>query len=186
MYKKLLKAGLAGGLTLIVWTILINGFFGFKHRMDMKHVPDEMAVYQILKQHIIEPGRYLCNPPLTDSNQFPDNEPVFSILYAGFGHEAASPLSEVFSLLIAIVTATICAFLLSFASERILSTYPRRVFFVFLIGLLITFFSDSAKYGIGSYPLSDTLIIAVHNIIRWTVLGAVIGLIVKPESKKNV
>jgi hypothetical protein len=36
MLKKVIIAGLMGGLTLIIWVILINGLLGYKHRMDMK------------------------------------------------------------------------------------------------------------------------------------------------------
>jgi len=185
MVRKVFLAGLIGGLTLMVWAILVNGFFGFKYRIDMKQVPNEAQVYQVLKQNISEPGRYLCNPPLTESNTFPENEPVFSILYGGMGHEAAGPLSVILDFLYAFLTAVVCAWLLTMTSERIISSYFRKVFFVILIGLLFAVFSDLKKYGIGNYPLSDTLIMTCHNIIIWTVLGLVIGLIIKPSAKET-
>jgi hypothetical protein len=53
-------------------------------------------------------------------------------------------------------------------------------------GFLFAFFSDLKKYGIGNYPLTDTLIMTVHNIILWTVLGLVISLFIKPIPKKVV
>ena len=186
MLKKVIIAGLGGGLTLIIWAILINGFFGFRYRIDMKKVPNEAQVYQILKENITEPGRYLCNPELTESNTFLENQPVFSILYGGMGHEAAGPLSVILDFIYAFVIATLCAFLLSLSSDKITSNYLRKVFFVFILGLLFAFFSDIKKYGIGNYPLSDTLIITFHNIILWTVLGLVIGLFIKPIPKRTV
>jgi hypothetical protein len=186
MLKKVIVAGLIGGITLMVWAILVNGFFGFKYRMDMKQVPNEAQVYQILKQNIVNPGRYICNPALTESNIFPENEPVFSILYGGMGHEAAGPLSVFLDFLYAFFTATLCGWLLSLTSEKIISSYSRKVFFVILIGLLFAVFSDLKKYGIGNYPLSDTLIMTLHNIILWTILGLVIGRIIKPVSKKTI
>jgi hypothetical protein len=184
MLKKVVFAGITGGLTLMVWAFLINGFFGFRHRMDMNQVPNEAQVYQILKQQITEPGRYLCNPALTESNTFPDNEPVFSILYGGMGHEAAGPFSVILDLLYALITATLIAWLLSLTSEKVISSYPRKVFFVILIGLLFAFFSDLRKYGIGNYPLDDTLVMTLHNIVLWAVLGLVIALIINPVTKK--
>lgn len=184
MLRKIIFAGLTGGITLMVWAFLVNGIFGFRYRMDMKQVPNETQVYQILKQNIVEPGRYLCNPALTESETFPENEPVFSILYGGIGHEAAGPMSVILDFIFAIITATLCAWLLSLTSEKIISGYFSRVFFIVLIGLLFAFFSDLKKYGIGNYPLSDTLIITLHNIILWTVLGLVISLFIKPDAKK--
>jgi hypothetical protein len=185
MLKKVIIAGLIGGLTLIIWAILINGFFGFRYRIDMKKAPNESQVYQILKENITEPGRYLCNPALNESNMFPENQPVFSILYGGMGHEAAGPVSVILDFIYAFVTATLCAWLLSLTSERIISSYPRKVFFVVIIGLLFAFFSDIKKYGIGNYPLNDTLIMTFHNIILWTVLGLVISLFIKPIPDKS-
>ena len=88
MLKKVIIAGFLGGLTLMIWVFLINGIFGFRNRIDMKQVPNERQVYELLKHNIVEPGRYLCNPEMTSSNTFPDNEPVFSILYGGMGHES--------------------------------------------------------------------------------------------------
>jgi hypothetical protein len=131
----------------------------------MKQVPNEAQIYQILKQNITEPGRYLCNPPLTESNIFPENEPVFSILYGGMGHEAASPFSFILDFLYAFITATLYAWLITLTSGRIISSYPGKVFFVVLIGLFFAFFSDLKKYGIGNYPLSDTLMMTLHNIV---------------------
>ena len=125
MLKKVILAGITGGLTLMVWAFLINGFLGFRHRIDMKQVPNEAQVYQMLKQHITEPGRYL-------------------------------------------------------------SSIPRKVFFVVLTGLLFAFFSDLKKYGIGNYPLNDTLLMTLHNIVLWAVLGLVIALIIKPDAKRTV
>lgn len=183
MYKKIILAGLAGGMTLIVLAILVNGFFGFKYRMEMKHVPDEETVYQVLKQHIAEPGRYLCNPPLTATGAFPENEPVFSILYSGMGHEAAGIFSVVLDVLFALFTATLCAWLLSLASEKNLARYPRKVLFVILIGLTITVFSDSDNCGIGNYPLWDTLILAAYHLFQWILLGLVVSLFIRPAPK---
>jgi len=183
MFKKVITAGLIGGLTLMIWAVMTNLIFGFTNRIEMKPVPNETEVYQILKQNIVEPGRYLCNPALTGSNMFPDNEPVFSILYAGIGHEAAGPLSVVLDILNALITATLCAWLLALSSDWIISSYPRKVFFVILIGLLFAVFSDLKKYGIGNYPLRDTLILALNNLTIWTVLGLVIGIFIRPVRK---
>lgn len=185
MLKKVIIAGLIGGLTLIIWAILINGLLGFRYRLDMKMVPNEPQVYQILKENITEPGRYLCNPALTESGMFPENQPVFSILYGGMGHEAAGPLSVILDFLYAFATATLCAWLLSKTSERTISSYPRKVFFVIMTGLLFAFYSDIKKYGIGNYPLNDTLILTFHNLILWTVLGLVISLFIKPIPHKT-
>jgi len=163
----------------MVWAFLVNGIFGFRQSIDMKKVPNEAVVYQVLKQHIAEPGKYLCNPGLTESGMFPLNEPVYGILYGGVGHEAAGPLSVVLDFLLAIITVTIAAFLLSLTSDKIISSYYRKVLFFILIGLIFAVSHDLRNYGIGNYPLHDALILALHNILLWAVLGLITGLIIK-------
>jgi hypothetical protein len=51
MLRKIIVSGLIGGVTLILWSFLINGIFGFRQRMDMKQVPNESQVYELLKQN---------------------------------------------------------------------------------------------------------------------------------------
>ena len=89
MARKIIVPGLFGGLTLIVLTLVVDGILGLNSRIKMKLIPDESRVYEVLKENIIEPGRYICNPELSSSFEFPEGEPVFSILYGGMGHEAA-------------------------------------------------------------------------------------------------
>ena len=85
MTKQIIIAGLLGAVVLIIWTFLINGIFRFKVSMDMKSIPNEREVYEVLKENVIEPGRYACNPQLTPYKRFPEEEPVFSVLYGGVG-----------------------------------------------------------------------------------------------------
>ena len=62
MFRRVILPGLAGGIVLIVWTMLVNGIFGFGSSINMKRIPEERVVYEILKEHVTEPGRYTCNP----------------------------------------------------------------------------------------------------------------------------
>jgi len=89
MLKKVITVGLLGGIVLTTWTLLINGVFRFQANIDMKRIETEYQVYDILKEHITEPGRYIFNPELTSEGRYPDGEPVFSVLNGGVGHESA-------------------------------------------------------------------------------------------------
>lgn len=179
MLKKVIIAGLLGGLTLLIWVFLINGIFGFRARIDMKSIANERQVYELLKANIVKPGRYICNPELTSSNNSTENEPVYSILYGGMGHEAAGNQS-IFEVILAFLATFISAWLLSMTSMKILSSYLRKVFFFTIIGLLMALFGDFNNYGIGNYPLSDALLLGIHNIVAWTIVGLVIAWKVKP------
>ena len=182
MKKQLVISGLLGGVVFIILTFVVNVIFGFKSNMDMKQIPNERQVYEILKENIIEPGRYICNPELTSEKPFPDGEPVFSVLYSGVGHESAGRLMLI-ELVVFFLAPIIGAWMLSQTSRRFMSSYPRKVLFFAAIGLLFAVFSDLSKFGIGNYPLSDALILAAYNIAVWTIVGLVVAWRMKPEKK---
>ena len=79
-----------------------------------------------------------------------------------------------------LVAPVIAAWLLSLTSVRIISSYPRKVLFFTAIGLLFAVFGDLSNFGIGDYPLKETLILAVRNILSWTVVGLVVAWRMRP------
>ena len=178
MFKKVLLPGLLGGFVLILWTIIVNGILGFKSSMDMKHIPNENQVYEILKENITEPGRYISNPQIVD-NRFPENEPVFGVIYGGIGHEAAGWIMLI-QLPLIFLAPIVATFMLSITSKKILESYFRKVLFFTGIGLLVALFTDLMDFGIGNYPLKDAFIYAIYNIITWTVIGLVVAWRMKP------
>lgn len=165
---------------LIVWTFVVNGLFRFQANIDMKKIPAEEQVYTVLTEHVVEPGRYTVNPALTAENRFPEGKPVYSVLYSGMGHEAAGNLMWV-GLIVFFVAPLIAAWLLSQTSERILSRYGRKVLFFSAIGVLFAIFRNLADFGIGGYPLGDTLLLAAHSIVVWTLMGLVVAWRIKPD-----
>jgi hypothetical protein len=184
MMKKVIVAGLLGALVLIVWTFVVNGILGFKAGIDMKQVPNEREVYEVLKENVTEPGRYVCNPEVTSERRFPDGEPVFGILYGGMGHEGAGGMMW-FGLVIYILSPIIAAWMLSQASALVLSSYLRKVLFFSAIGLLFALFGDLANAGIGSYPVRDAVIWALHDIILWTIIGLAVSGMMRPEAPQT-
>jgi hypothetical protein len=180
MMKKAISAGVLGAVVLVVWTFVVNGVLGFQAGIDMKRIAAERQVYETLKEHIIDPGRYICNPELTSEGRFPEGEPVFSILYGGVGHESAGGLMLV-GFVAFLFAPIIGSWLLSQTSERVLSSYPRKVLFFFAIGLLFAIFGDLRNFGIGGYPATDAMILAIYHIIVWTLVGLVVAWRLKPE-----
>ncbi len=105
---------------------------------------------------------------------------MFSVLYGGIGHESAGGLMLV-GLVVYFLTPIVGAWMLSQTSERVMSSYPRYVLFFVAIGLLFAIFTDLMNFGTGNYPVSDALILAVHNIIIWIIVGLVVAWRMKPE-----
>lgn len=180
MLKKVVIPGLLGGLVLLLWTFIANGILGFRTNVDMKQIPNERELYQILQKSIPEPGRYICNPEITASEMFPENEPVFSILYGGVGHESAGG-QAMRGLLIFLITPVLGAWLLSKTSLDFRKSYLRKVLFFSVIGILIALFKDIQNSGIGDYPFNDALLHGMFSFVSWTLAGIVVGWRMKFE-----
>jgi hypothetical protein len=174
MSTRVISAGLLGGVVLLVWTVVVDGLLGFRARIDMKQVPAERQVYETLKEHVVDPGRYAVNPALTSDRRFPEGEPVFSVLYGGVGHEAAGRFMLI-GLALFLIVPVIGAWILSQMSGRVLSSYARKVAVFVAIGLLFALFTDLANLGIGGYPPGDAMTLAARHVIDWTLIGLVIA-----------
>jgi len=180
--KSIVSAGFLGGVVLMVWMFVVNGILGFQSRIDMKQIPAERHVYETLKEHIADPGRYVVNPGMTSDGRFPNEEPVFSVLYGGMGHESAGGLMLV-GLVGFLLAPIIGAWMLSQTSESVKSSYARKVLFFVAIGLLFALFSDLMKFGIGNYPIEDALAFAVNHVVAWTLVGLVVAWRIRPQSE---
>jgi hypothetical protein len=183
--KRVILAGLLGGVVLMVLTFVVNGIFGFRARIDMKQIPAERQVYELLKESITQPGRYVCNPELKADRRFPGGEPVFTVMYSGMGHEAAGRLVGL-GFVIFLLTPMIGAWMLSATSARILASYPRKVLFFTGIGLLFALYSDLMSFGIGGYPLRDAAMLALYNIVIWTLVGVAVAACVRPTQTDTI
>lgn len=179
--KRVVVAGVLGGVVIMVWMILVNGILGFNSRINMKRIAEERTVYETLKNNIIEPGRYVCNPEGTPSG-FPPYEPVFSILYGGMGHEAAGR-NMLIQLPFFFIAPMVAAWMLSVTSKKTLASLPRKVAFVACVGVLLGVWGHLGNYGIGGYPLESTIALTAHDIILWALVGLVLAWRIQPETE---
>ncbi len=181
MMKRVIVAGLLGGVVWFAWAIVVNGVFGFKARIDMNAIAGERQVYEVLERHITRPGRYACNPPLTPDHQFPEDRPAFSVLYGGMGHGSAGwmLLSQ---LPVFFLGPLIAAGLLAATSRRVLASYPRKVMVVGALGLFLGVVARLTAFGIGDYPPDSALLLALHDLALWTLIGAVLAWRIQPAA----
>ncbi len=179
MVKRVIVASLLGTLVLIIWMFLSNGVFRFQARINMNELPAERQVYALLNEQIAQPGRYICNPQLSDLGRFPADEPVYSILCSGVGHESAGRLL-LLDLAIFLVTLALATALLAQSSPRVLASYPRRLLFFVSIGVLLVLTAEVSDFGIGGYPLTDALLLALVHLLGWVLVGLVVAGIIKP------
>jgi hypothetical protein len=77
------------------------------------------------------------------------------------------------------------AWLLSLTSARVLGSYPRKVLFIAGIGLVIALFVDLTSLGIGGYPPGDALLLALHDVVLWTAIGAAVAWRMRPAAESH-
>jgi len=178
MVKRVLVSGAFGFLVLMIWTFVVNGIFGLTLRTEMKQIPAERIVYQVLKEHIASPGVYVVNPALMPEGGFPPGEPVFSVRYSGFEHGLAGRMAIVEPALV-LIAAVLVAWLLSMTSSRVLASYAHKVAFVFAVGLVHAVSKDLGEIGIGGNPAYVGVILAANRVASWTLAGLVMARTMK-------
>jgi hypothetical protein len=55
------------------------------------------------------------------------------------------------------------------------------VLFFAALGLLVAFYGGITNFGIDSYPPNDALMLALLDVITWTLVGLVVGWRMRPE-----
>jgi len=179
MNGRVLGAGLLGAAVMVLAVFVVSGIFGFTARLELRSVPNEAAVFALLKETVVEPGGYMVNPPVVPGQGFPANEPVFSIHYAGFGHGAAGRL-ELLRLVTVLVATMLAAWIVSLASARVLASYWRRFGFFVLMGLWLVSFSGVPRYGIGQHPLRSAAALGAFDLGLWVLAGAAMAWCLRP------
>jgi hypothetical protein len=182
--KRVILAGLLGGVVLAVWFVIVDGFLGFKRGIEMNQLADERTVYAFLVEHVPDPGRYVVNPEISPDQAFPGDHPVFAVQYSGLGHADAGQEMLV-GLVVMLLTPVVGAWLLSNASSRVLSGYGSRLFFFSVIGIVFTLFGVMGRFGLAGYPLGNAVVLSVHDLLAWVVVGLAIARFVRPAVLDN-
>jgi hypothetical protein len=183
MMKKVLAAGLGGGIVMVVWLLASNAMLPYKGNMIHKIAPNQLAIHRVLKENLIELGTYTC-PYLGQEEEslLPDyrNQPVYSIIYEGYRHSGEGAPPFLFPIVIPFVVALAASWMLSMTSERILSGFGRRFLFVALLGGIIALYDDILQISLGPQPDDYLIFLAVNNVITWALASLVIAWRMKP------
>jgi len=180
--KRVLLAGLLGGLVLIVWLFVVDALLGFSRAIDMNKLPEERAVYAFLVEHVKEPGRYVLNPEVLPEQRFPGDDPIFGLHYTGLGHDDAGQEMLV-GLVVVLLSPIAGAWLLANSSPRTLSTYCRRVGFFAMIGIVAALLGLMARFGLARYSLVDASAWTVHDLAAWVLAGLVVSRLIRPAAE---
>jgi len=183
--KRVLLAGLLGGLVFLASFMIVDGLLGFKRGIEMNELSNERLVYRFLKEQVKEPGRYVCNPEILPEQGFPGDAPIFIVQYSGLGHDDAGQ-EVLVGLIVMFLAPFFGAWILANASSRILSNYGNRLLFFSGIGIVMALFGIITRFSIGGYPLGNALILTLHDLVVWVLIGLVIAWYVKPVPIEDV
>jgi hypothetical protein len=98
--KRVLFAGLSGGMVMLTWLFVTNAVLPFKSNLIHRVLPlqDQLEVHEALKKNIAEPGTYSI-PYLSreEEDRFPDyrNQPVYTVIFEEYAHGIPCCLVEV-------------------------------------------------------------------------------------------
>jgi hypothetical protein len=183
--KKIVIAGLIGGSVFLVWFIVVDGILGFKRSIEMKQLSNERSVYEFLSENVTEPGRYVCDPEVLPEQEFPGEDPIYVVQYSGLGHDDSGQEMLV-GFIIMFLAPLLGAWILTNASNRVLSSFGFRLLFFTGIGTVMSLFGIMTRFSIGGYPLGDTLALTLHDLLAWIVAGILISWYIKPVSQVDL
>ncbi len=118
--------------------------------------------------------------PAATETTGPANKPYIFMLYVAEGFDAADPTPFINGFILAFVTASLAAYLLSLVMGSF-AGFSQRLTFVVLIGLFAALVSHVSAWNWMLFPTNYTVVMALDLIIGWALAGAVIAWIIKPE-----
>jgi len=184
--KPILIAGVVGGLVLFVWGFLSWAVLPW-HNATMPNLPNEEAVIETLSASITATGVYqFPGMPANEADTQAWTEkfkrgPYGMLVYTVEGANPMSPKPFIGGLILNFISATLVAYLLSLAANK-LSGYNQRVTFVALIGVFAALVSHITAWNWMYIPTGYSLVMAADIVIGWLLAGLVIAWRMKPAA----
>jgi hypothetical protein len=183
MTKRILIAGILGGVALFFWGGLSHMVLGLGET-GIQYLPQQAPVMQALQASVPQSGFYYF--PQADASGKPPAEQVGGphgfLIYHPTGASAMMTGQLVNECILNIVQALIAAFLLSLASG--LTGYVSRVGFVALIGVLTGMATNIEYWNWYGFPANYTAGIVADKVIGFLVVGLVVAAFVKPAGAR--
>jgi hypothetical protein len=183
MAKRILLAGIFGGLGLFLWGGLSHMVLGLGE-IGVQYLPQQQSVMDTLRASVPQPGFYFFPQP--DANfKLPADKAGGSygfIIYHPSGATDAMGGRLVNECILNIVLALLAAYLLSLATG--LSGYIARVGFVTVLGLTVGLMTHVEFWNWYGLPLNYTLANIFMNVVGFLVVGLIAAALVKPPARQ--
>jgi len=193
MAKRILLAGVLGGVALFVWGGLSHMMLGLG-QVGIKELPQEEYLLSNLRSSISQPGFYFfpgagMRPGATAEEKKAAQAEFMRKYSSGpygiliFHPEGTQPMSAGQlgrELGLNIVQALIAAWLLSFATG--LSSFASRLGFVFGVGILAAITTNVEYWNWYGFPANYTGAYILDKLIGFLIVGLVVASLVKPAT----
>jgi hypothetical protein len=180
MTKRILLAGLLGGLALFFWGGLSHMVLGLGE-VGVQTLPQAQPVIDSLKASVSQPGFYLF--PWDASGKLApekENGPYGVLIYHPTGATTMMTVLLVRECILNILQALVAAFLLSLATG--LKEYPSRVGFVLLLGLISAAGTNIEYWNWYGFPTNYTAATVLDKLIGFLVVGLITAALVKSSA----
>jgi hypothetical protein len=185
MAKRILLAGVLGGLALFCWGGLSHMVLGLGS-VGIQYLPQPQPVMDTLKASVPQSGFYFF-PQMDGAGKVPPDKaggPYGIMIYhsAGAGGSMGGQLAN--ECLLNIVLAIFAAYLLSLAPG--LNGYVARVGFVTLLGVVVGSMVNLEYWIWYGFPLSYTVAAIAEVVVGFLIVGLIAAALVKPPADRLV
>jgi hypothetical protein len=190
--KRILAAGLLGGIAVFVWGMVSHMVLGLGS-IGIQRLPNETAIVEAMRANITAPGLYFF-PGIdmvskkSKAEQAADEKawgdairrgPSGLLVIDTRGKEPLMTRTFAIELLTNIFGAAIAAMLLTLAASS-LTTYWVRVLFVAALGLFASIAIDLSYWNWYGFPAEYTIAALVDQTLSWFVGGLVLARLIRP------
>ena len=179
--KKVLIAGLLGGIVLFVWTAI--SWMGIRpFIMDVKPLPNADVVLEQFAD--AESGLYMHPTEEMEGweEAYASGPRITFMVFHPDGKDPFAPSMFIYGLILNIIAASIVAYILALACEATvrLVRYGTRVNFVVLFGVFLSVMADLTNLNYWDFPAELVFLNVFDNIITWALVGSVLAWRIQP------
>jgi hypothetical protein len=184
MRLRIVLAGILGGIVLFNWGFVAHMVLPLG-MMGIRNIPDEGPIAMAIKGNVPEPGMYMLPGWDFSKSQTPPDMKEHElklkkgpsgvmVLNPGPGEVDLTP-----HLIKEVITNIVSALLAAMLLAQLRTNFAGRVLFVMCLGLFAWIVVCVPNWNWYSYPMEFTLARAVEYVVGWTLVGLVLGAIVK-------
>ncbi len=191
--KRILIAGVAGGIVLYIWGIVS---FHFLPWHAMGRLPGETAITQAMRAADVPAGVYRlpgrdreAMQKMTEAEREKvqaewkaahEQGPLAVIVYDAEGASTLPVMAMVRGLVLDVLLAAVAAAILSMAAPA-LGGLPTRILFLVLVGIYASIATHLMNWNWMGFPLGFSLEMACDTVVGSLLLGIVLAIVVRPD-----